>query len=136
MSALKRASDSTAIHSYRWFVLENHGLPNEALVYAPSLGEAINRYQDSASANKRLGVTKDEIVTVDILIKENGDERIYLNYKDSDSFNHDTVILQAVSKLEQLVQQNQQKQKLTGEGLLKPQEEQTIGSQGIGGISQ
>ncbi|MEA5057726.1 MAG: DUF4314 domain-containing protein [Anaerotignum propionicum] len=116
LAALKRASDSTSIHSYQWFVLENLGLPNEVLEYAPSLEEAIHRYQGSASANKRLGVTKDEIATVDILIKENGDERIHSNYKDSDSFNHDTVILQAISKLEQLVQQNQQKQKLTGEG--------------------
>ncbi len=97
-------------------MLENHGLPNEMLEYAPSLEEAIHRYQGSASANKRLGVTKDEIATVDILIKENGDKRIHSNYKDSDSFNHDTVIIQAVSKLEQLVQQNQQKQERTGEG--------------------
>ena len=109
LSALKRASDPVVKHSYRWFVFENLGLPNEVLEYAPSLEEAIHRYQGSASANKRLGVTKDEIATVDILIKENGDERIRSNYKDSDSFNHDTVILQAVSKLEQLVQQNQQK---------------------------
>ncbi|WP_312072416.1 DUF4314 domain-containing protein [Anaerotignum propionicum] len=113
--ALKRASDPAVKHSYRWFVFENLGLPNEVLEYAPSLEEAIHRYQGSASANKRLGVTKDEIATLDILIKENGDERIHSNYKDSDSFNHDTVILQAVSKLEQLVQQNQQKQELTGE---------------------
>ncbi|MCQ4935964.1 hypothetical protein [Anaerotignum propionicum] len=62
-----------------------------------------------------MGVTKDEIVTIDILIKENGDERIDSNYKASDSFNHDTVIIQAVSKLEQIVQQNQQKQELIGE---------------------
>lgn len=114
--ALKRASDPAVKHSYRWFVFENLGLPNEVLEYAPSLEEAIHRYQGSASANKRLGVTKDEIATVDILIKENGDERIHSNYKDSDSFNHDTVIIQAVSKLEQLVQQNQQKQERTGEG--------------------
>lgn len=114
--ALKRASDPVVKHSYRWFVFENLGLPNEVLEYAPSLEEAIHRYRGSASANKRLGVTKDEIATVDILIKENGDERIHSNYKDSDSFNHDTVILQAVSKLEQLVQQNQQKQERTGEG--------------------
>lgn len=114
--ALKRASDPAVKHSYRWFVFENLGLPNEVLEYAPSLEEAIHRYQGSASANKRLGVTKDEIVTVDILIKENGDERIHSNYKDSDSFNHDTVIIQVVSKLEQLVQQNQQKQERIGEG--------------------
>lgn len=84
--------------------------------YAPSLEEAIHRYQGSASANKRLGVTKDEIATVDILIKENGIERIHSSYKDSDSFNHDTVIIHAVSKLEQHVQQDQQKQERTGEG--------------------
>lgn len=114
--ALKRASDPVVKHSYRWFVFENLGLPNEVLEYAPSLEEAIHRYQGSASANKRLGVTKDEIATVDIVIKEDGDERIHSNYKDSDSFNHDTVILQAVSKLEQHVQQGQQKQELTGEG--------------------
>lgn len=207
LAALKRVSDPAATHSYRWFVLENLGLPNEVLEYAPSLEEAIHQYQGSASDNKRLGVTKDEIATVDILIKENGDERIHKSYKDSDSFNDDTVIIQAVSKLEQLVKQNQQKQERTGEGfkmrgfsrehiekikeqypagtrleltsdmddlyapvlagtqgevisvddigtldngrslgivigedhfkvLSKPQEEQSIGSQGIGGISQ
>ena len=116
LAALKRASDPVVKHSYRWFVFENLGLPNEVLEYAPSLEEAIHRYQGSASGKKLLGVTKDEIATVDILIKENGVERIHSNCKDSDSFNHDTVILQAVSKLEQLVQQNQQKQELTGEG--------------------
>jgi len=103
LAALKRASDSTATHSYRWFVLENLGLPNVMLEYASSLEDAIYQYQASVSDNKRLGVTKDEIVTIDILIKENGDERIDSNYKASDSFNHDTVIIQAVSKLEQLV---------------------------------
>lgn len=116
LAALKRASDPAVNHSYRWFVFENLGLPNEVLKYAPSLEEAIHRYQGSSSDNKRLGVTKDEIATVDILIKENGNERIDSNYKDSDSFNHDTAIIQAVSKLEQLVQQNQQKQERTGEG--------------------
>ena len=116
LAALKRASDSTATHSYRWFVLENLGLPNEMLEYASSLEDAIYQYQASVSDNKRLGVTKDEIVTKDILIKENGDERIDSNYKASDSFNHDTAIIQAVSKLKQLVQQNQQKQERTGEG--------------------
>ncbi|KAF5069628.1 hypothetical protein DSECCO2_230950 [anaerobic digester metagenome] len=117
LAALKRASDSTSIHSYRWFVLENLGLPNEMLEYASSLEDAIHRYQGSASGRKLLGVTKDEIATVDILIKENGDERIDSNHKDSDSFNNDTVIIQAVSKLEQLVQQNHREQDLTGEGL-------------------
>ncbi|AMJ41555.1 DUF4314 domain-containing protein [Anaerotignum propionicum] len=116
LAALKRASDPAVNHSYRWFVFENLGLQNEVLEYAPSLEEAIHRYQSSVSGKKLLGVTKDEIATVDILIKENGVERIHSNYKDSDSFNHDIVILQAVSKLEQLVQQNQQKQELTGEG--------------------
>ncbi|MCQ4935963.1 hypothetical protein [Anaerotignum propionicum] len=41
LAALKRASDSTATHSYRWFVLENLGLPNEMLEYASSLEDAI-----------------------------------------------------------------------------------------------
>jgi len=115
LAALKRASDSTVSHTYRWFVLKNLGLKNEVLEYASSLEDAINRYQASDTDNKRLGVTKDEIATVDILIKENGNERIHSGYNDSKSFNHDTVILQAVSKLEQLVQNNQPRQELIQE---------------------
>lgn len=69
---LQNAADNTLPHSYSWFVFRDINLPGEVLTGDLTLTEAIRLYNETDSGNKRIGVTKDEIATVDFVIMMDG----------------------------------------------------------------
>jgi hypothetical protein len=69
---LRDAADGTLPHGYSWFVFRDINQPGEVLTGDLTLPEAIRLYNEMDSGNKRLGVTKDEIATVDFVIMVDG----------------------------------------------------------------
>ncbi|MDE7218388.1 MAG: hypothetical protein K2O45_02010 [Oscillospiraceae bacterium] len=69
-----------------------------------SLEEAIQRYAASENDSKRLGVTKDDIAAVDLVIRHDGREWIPEDYQKSMSFAEDPVISDAVTRLHQTLE--------------------------------
>lgn len=96
---LQNAADITRSHSYSWFVFQDYNTPGEKLTRGLTLSEAIQIYNDIDSANKRLGVMKDEIAAVDLIITLNGKQRFMRDYAYLASFSSDPVIAQAVETL-------------------------------------
>lgn len=68
---LRNTTDNTLPHSYSWFVFRDYNMPGEKLTSGLTLSDAIRLYDETVSGNKRLGVTKDGIATVDFLITLN-----------------------------------------------------------------
>ena len=96
---LRDAADPGQPHSYRWFVFENYNTRQERLTGGLTLEKAIERYNASAGDHKRLGVTKDEVATVDFVIALEGEQRFIDDYKQLASFRDDPVIAAAVQTL-------------------------------------
>ena len=67
--------------------------------------EAIQIYQDSDRPEKRLGVTKDEVATVDLVRSVDGEQQFFEDYRKLDSFRDDPVVTGAVEALHQELEQ-------------------------------
>ncbi|MEA4816318.1 MAG: LPD28 domain-containing protein [Lachnospiraceae bacterium] len=96
---LKNAADPTLSHSYAWFVYQDYNVAGEKLTRGLTLQEAIHLFNEMDSGNKRLGVTKDDIATVDIVITLNGEQKFSKDYTQLASFSSDPVIVLAVETL-------------------------------------
>ena len=96
---LRNAADSTLPHTYSWFVFQDYNTPDEKLTSGLTLQEAILLYNETDSGNKRLGVTKDEIATVDFIITLNGKRQFTDDYTHLASFSNDKAIADAVDTL-------------------------------------
>ena len=96
---LRNAANNTLPHSYSWFVFRDYNTPGEKLTSGLTLSDAIRLYDETASGNKRLGVTKDGIATVDLLITLNGEQKFTDDYTRLASFSGDPVIAQAAETL-------------------------------------
>ena len=101
MQALRDAADPSLPHTYAWFVMTDCNTPQEQLHRGLTLEEAIRLYQDSDCPEKRLGVTKDGIATVDIVRTADGEQNFFSDHQKLDSFKHDPVIFEAVAQLHQ-----------------------------------
>ena len=101
MQALRDAADPSLPHTYAWFVMTDCNTPQEQLHRGLTLEEAVRLYQDSDCPEKRLGVTKDGIATVDIVRTADGEQNFFSDHQKLDSFKHDPVIFEAVAKLHQ-----------------------------------
>ena len=97
---LQNAADNTRSHSYSWFVFP----------------EAIQIYNDIDSINKRLGVMKDEIAAVDLIITLNGKQRFMRDYAYLASFSSDPVIAQAVETLKNEIMEQTSSEGMTMDG--------------------
>ena len=75
--------------------------PQEKIRQNLTLEEAIQIYQDSDAGEKRLGVTKDGIVTVDIVHAQDGEQRFFEDHQKLASFQNDPVIADAIEALHQ-----------------------------------
>ena len=73
----------------------------EQLHQGLTLDEAIRLYQDSPRPEKRLGVTKDSIATVDIVRTADGEQGFFPDHQKLDSFRSDPTIFEAVERLHQ-----------------------------------
>ena len=98
--ALRDAADPSKPHTYAWFVLTAYQL-REELVPNLTLEEAIRLYQESSHPEKRLGVTKDGIATVDLVFSLDGEQRFFEDYRKLERFRDDPMIAAAVETLHQ-----------------------------------
>ena len=101
IQALRDAANPALPHTYAWFVMTDCNTPQELLHRDLTLDAAIQLYQNSDQAEKRLGVTKDAIATVDLVHMQDGEQRFFQDYQTLNSFQQDSVILEAVQRLHQ-----------------------------------
>lgn len=114
--ALSDAADPAKPHTYDWFVIERFGQKGERLYGTASLTGAIDRYNGLNCDSKRLGVTKDGIATIALIIAEDGSPRLDEGYQGDPRFAGDDVIDVAVARLQ-----------LGIAGLDQPQQNLTMG---------
>ena len=79
--------------------------------------EAIQVYQDIDEKEKRLGITKDKIATVDLVHLADYEQRFFGDYQVMDCFKDDPVILQAVLMLHQALGEENPVQGMTMGGI-------------------
>lgn len=115
--ALREAADSDRPHTYAWFVMTDCNIPGEQIYRDLTLEEAIRTYLDSDRPEKRLGVTKDGIATVDLVRSLNGEQHFFTDHLQLDSFKRDPEIAAAVKTLRLELEQNTPQQGITIGGL-------------------
>ena len=96
---LRDAADSGKPHTYSWFVMTGVNTASEQLTENLTLPEAIDRYRALDTGNKRIGVTKDGIATVDFVVMLDGEEQFFHDHERLASFKDDPAISQAVEML-------------------------------------
>ena len=117
MQMLRDAANPSLPHTYAWFVLTECNTAQEQLSCELTLEEAIQIYRHSDTQEKRLGVTKDSIATVDIVHMSGGEQRFFLDYQKLESFKSDPVIYEAVGRLHQELVQNSSAQNMSMGGM-------------------
>lgn len=115
--ALREAADPDRPHTYAWFVMTDCNIPGEQIYRDLTLEEAIRTYLDSDRPEKRLGVTKDGIATVDLVRSLNGEQHFFTDHLQLDSFKRDPEIAAAVKTLRLELKQNTPQQGITIGGL-------------------
>ena len=108
--ALEDTADLSKPHTYSWFVMTDCGTPEEQLCQNLTLDEAVQAYQNSECREKRIGVTKDEIATVDLVRSQDGEQQFFEDYRNLSSFQNDPVISGAVERLQQELEQTPEMQ--------------------------
>ena len=71
-----------------------------------TLEEAVQLYQNSDCPEKRIGVMKDGIATVDIVHMADGEQQFFADYLRLDSFINDPVVAKAAALLQHQLQQS------------------------------
>ena len=97
--ALRDAADLDRPHTYAWFVMTDCNTPDEQIHRDLTLEEAVHLYRDSTRPEKRLGVTKDGIATVDFLREANGEQVFFQDHRRMESFRNDPEIFEAVQMI-------------------------------------
>lgn len=113
---LRDAADPSKAHTYDWFVIERFGQKGEQIHSAASLTGAIDRFNGLDCDSKRLGVTKDAIATIDLIVTVDGAPRLDEGWQSNPRFAEDGVIAEATARLQ-----------LSIAGLQPPQQEMTLG---------
>ena len=104
-------------HSYDWYVMESCSTAYATFTDGLSLEDAIQCYISSENDSKRLGVTKDDIAAVDLLIRHDGREWISEDWTKSESFAKDPVVAEAVTLLRQTLEEQSAGQGITMGGM-------------------
>ncbi len=99
--AFRDASDPDKPHSYSWYVIENINDPVRRISHELPLEEAIQLYNSLDCEDKRLGITKDSIISVDLVGLWEGCEWLPEDRLKMDSFKDDPVVAEAVVQLQQ-----------------------------------
>ena len=120
LQMLRDTADPNFPHSYDWYVMEACNTAYAAFNDGLSLEKAIQRYMASAEDSKRLGVTKDDVAAVDVVIRHDGREWVSEDWTKSESFAQDPVISEAVALIRQTLDEQ-----TAGQGM-------TMGGMGIG----
>ena len=103
--ALRDAAAPDSPHTYAWFVLTDCNTLEEQIFRDLTLEEAIQIYQASDCQEKRIGVTKDEVATVDLVRSLDGEQQFFEDHRKLRSFQNDPFIASAVEKLKQELEQ-------------------------------
>ena len=98
---LQNAAAPDLPHTYEWYVIENIRSGAGRVDYQLPLDEAIELYAKLDSADKRLGVTKDSIAAVDLVICVDGREWFSEDWEKSASFAKDPVVTEALRQMRQ-----------------------------------
>ena len=114
---LRDTADPRFPHSYDWYVMESCSTAYATFTDGLSLEDAIQRYISSENDSKRLGVTKDDIAAVDLLIRHDGREWISEDWTKSESFAKDPVVAEAVTLLRQTLEEQSAGQGITMGGM-------------------
>ena len=101
LEALCHAADPNAEHTYTWFVMTDCNTPKEQILRDLSLEEAIRLYEASGRPEKRIGVTKDGIATVDLVHTGDRGQQFFQDHEKMESFQNDPVIAEAAEQLHQ-----------------------------------
>ena len=117
LQALRDAADPRPPHTYAWFVMTDCGTPEEQIHRDLTLEEAVQLYQDSGRPEKRLGVTKDGIATVDLVRCLDGEQQFFDDHRKLESFRDDPVVAGAVETLQQELEQMEPRENLTLGGM-------------------
>ena len=115
---IRDAADPSLPHSYDWYVMEAYNTPEEQFSSGLTLEDAIQRYAASETDSKRLGVTKDDIAAVDLVIRHDGREWVSEDWKKSESFAKDPVVAEAVTLLHQTLEEQSASQGMTMGGMV------------------
>ena len=102
---LRKAADPSIPHTYAWFVMADTNTPQEIIRQDLTLEEAIQIYQDSNTSEKRLGVIKDGIATVDFVHFQSGEQQFFTDHEKLESFRSDLVVAEAMERLYQQLNQ-------------------------------
>ena len=92
-------------HDYCWYVIEHINRGEVRRDYQLPLEEAARLYAGLDSADKRLGVTKDGIASVDLAVSLDGQERLYDDWQRLDSFARDPVVADATELIRQTLEE-------------------------------
>ena len=114
---LRDAASPDVHHSYDWYVMDACNTPEEQFIDGLSLEDAIQRYTASENESKRLGVTKDDISAVDLLIRHDGREWVSKDWTKDAAFSKDPVVAEAVTRLQQTLEAQTASQGFTMGGL-------------------
>lgn len=114
--ALRDAADPAKPHTYAWFVIERYGQEGERLHKAESLTGVIDCYNGLTCDSRRLGVTKDGIATIDLVVMESGASHLDEGWQTNPRFTADSEIFEAAARL-----------RLSIAGLDQPQQNMTFG---------
>ena len=79
--------------------------------------EAIQIYQDTDASEKRLGVTKDSIATVDLVRSLDGEQSFIEDHKRLESFRSDPVVAKAAEQLHMELKRTMPQQGMTMGGI-------------------
>ena len=112
--ALLDAADPSLSHSYSWFVITDCNTQEEQFHRNLTLSDAIRIYSSSDRPEKRIGVTKDGIATVDLVHTQDGEQRFFEDYQKLNGFQNDPEILAAVDCLRQELEPPNQSMSMGG----------------------
>ena len=102
---LRDAADPSKPHTYSWYVIENINDGRNRVDHDLPLEKAIPLYMELNCGDKRLGVTKDSIAAVDLIICWDGREWISEDRLKLDSFRDDPVVAEAVEQIQQAMEE-------------------------------
>ena len=114
---LQDAADPTKPHSYSWYVIEHLNTPELRADHDLPLEEAVRLYTKLDCGDKRLGVTKDDITSVDLVISKDGREWVPEDWQKEDSFAHDPVVAGAVGQIQRALEEQAPGQGFTMGGM-------------------
>lgn len=115
--ALRDAADPSKPHTYSWFVMTDCNTSEEHIHKDLTLDGAIQLYQDIDRPEKRLGVTKDSIATVDLVRFCDGEQQFFEDYRRLESFRDDPAISDAVETIRRKLEQTSHQEDITMGGM-------------------